>query len=55
MASSSKAVQEMFVKKSADYAGRQQTYFLDKFTLGKQALSLKCPKANFNYFEFIAS
>ena len=35
MASTSEAVKEMLVKKSADYAGRQQTYFFQAFTLGR--------------------
>ncbi|XP_078373083.1 steroid 17-alpha-hydroxylase/17,20 lyase-like [Oculina patagonica] len=34
MASTSEAVKEMLVKKSADYAGRPQTYFFQTLTLG---------------------
>ena len=34
MASTSEAVHELLIKKSADYAGRQQTYFFDALTLG---------------------
>ena len=35
MASTPEAVKEMLVQKSADYAGRQQTYFFQKATLGR--------------------
>ena len=35
MASTPEAVKEMLVQRSADYAGRQQTYFFEKATLGK--------------------
>ena len=34
MASTPEAVREMLVKKSADYAGRQQTYSVMAATLG---------------------
>jgi len=34
MASTPEAVKEMLVQKSADYAGRQQTYFFQQATLG---------------------
>jgi len=34
MASTPEAVKEMLVQKSADYAGRQQTYFFQRATLG---------------------
>ncbi|KAJ7369556.1 hypothetical protein OS493_038136 [Desmophyllum pertusum] len=37
MASTPEAVKEMLVTKSADYAGRQQTYGLCAITLGKLA------------------
>ena len=35
MASTPEAVKEMLVQRSADYAGRQQTYFFEKATLGR--------------------
>ena len=35
MASTPEAVQEMLVKKSADYAGRQKTYSIETGTLGR--------------------
>ena len=35
MASTSEAVKEMLVQKSADYVGRQQTHFFEKATLGR--------------------
>ena len=35
MASTSEAVKEMLVQKSADYAGRPQTHFFQEFTLGR--------------------
>ena len=35
MASAPEAVKEMLVQKSADYAGRQQTYFFEQATLGR--------------------
>ena len=35
MASTPEAVKEILVKKSADYAGRQQTYSIQAGTLGK--------------------
>ena len=35
MASTPEAVKEMLVQRSADYAGRQQTYFFQKATLGR--------------------
>lgn len=37
MASTPEAVKEMLVTKSADYAGRQQTYALCAITQGKLA------------------
>ena len=53
MASSSEAVQEMLVKKSGDYAGRQQTYFVEKLTLGKKASFCKSLRTTLNAFEFV--
>ena len=38
MASNTEAVKEMLVEKSADYAGRQQTYFFEAATLGRLAV-----------------
>jgi len=35
MASTPEAVKEMLVQRSADYAGRPQTYFFLEFTLGR--------------------
>ena len=35
MASTPEAVKEMLVQKSADYAGRQQTYAVQAATLGR--------------------
>ena len=35
MASTPEAVKEMLVQRSADYAGRQQTYFFEQATLGR--------------------
>ena len=35
MASTSEAVKEMLVNKSAEYAGRKQTYSIQVATLGK--------------------
>ena len=35
MALISEAVKDMLVQKSADYAGRPQTYFFQEFTLGR--------------------
>ena len=40
MAASPDAVHELLVKKSADYAGRQQTYALFSITLGKRSSTL---------------
>ena len=39
MASTPEAVKEMLVKKSADYAGRQQTYSIEVGTLGRLVVS----------------
>ena len=38
IASTSEAVKEMLVKKSADYAGRPRTYSIEKGTLGRGML-----------------
>jgi len=41
LASTPESVKEMLVKKSADYAGRPQTYVFNKQTLGMSGVLLK--------------
>lgn len=55
MAASPDAVHELLVKKSADYAGRQQTYALLSITLGKRSSTLFYNNFNSNSLTYTAT